>query len=356
LLRRLGDDRGGNHRILLELVLDVVALVAVFYFVGGAGNPLVSLLLLPIVAAAYLLPQRLSMLLTVGAICAYTVLLFEHSPVDAVAPRHMSSNLVHVLGMWISFVLSAMLVTVFVGLLAGQLRAREHELRRQRELAARDEQLVALGTQAASVVHELATPLTSIALLVETLQSPAGELDPALREDLGLIEEQVGLSVAAVRRLSQVVEDSYQDSVRKSAAGRFVAEAVARFGHYQPGKKVCMQGGEEPTVIDASLSLLHALISLISNAADADSDIVRVSVEATGNGVEIRIVDWGDGFPPDVDPERSLLPLPSHKHEGQGLGLFLARASIERAGGTLRWTRGTEGMTAATIGLPGAAA
>jgi two-component system sensor histidine kinase RegB len=76
----------------------------------------------------------------------------------------------HLQGMWRKFMLTVALVAVFVGALAAALRRRDAELAQAREQRLRDEQLFALGLQAASAAHDLATPLASVRLTLDELQ------------------------------------------------------------------------------------------------------------------------------------------------------------------------------------------
>ncbi|MFP3560784.1 histidine kinase dimerization/phospho-acceptor domain-containing protein, partial [Paraburkholderia sp. SIMBA_049] len=67
----------------------------------------------------------------------------------------------------------------------------------------RDERAVALGVQAATVAHEMGTPLSTIAMLTEELRD-AARADPGLARyeaDLKVLEEQMTLCTSALARL-----------------------------------------------------------------------------------------------------------------------------------------------------------
>jgi two-component system sensor histidine kinase RegB len=66
-----------------------------------------------------------------------------------------------------NFLISAAVVLAFSTLLALALRQRELELSALRERFARNEGIVALATHAASVAHELNTPLATMTLLAD---------------------------------------------------------------------------------------------------------------------------------------------------------------------------------------------
>ena len=67
----------------------------------------------------------------------------------------------------------------------------------------RDERAVALGVQAATVAHEIGTPLSTIAMLSEELRDSARH-DPHLAPytaDIELLEQQMTLCTSALARL-----------------------------------------------------------------------------------------------------------------------------------------------------------
>ena len=76
----------------------------------------------------------------------------------------------HVLGMWLGFVLSAAIIAWFVVQMAQAVRQRDETLARVREEILRNERIVALGTQAAGAAHEMGTPLSTMAVVIGELQ------------------------------------------------------------------------------------------------------------------------------------------------------------------------------------------
>ena len=72
---------------------------------------------------------------------------------------------VHVIGMWLGFVLSAVLIAHFVVSMGETLREQERSLSEARERALRDERVVAVATLAAGAAHELSTPLATMAVV-----------------------------------------------------------------------------------------------------------------------------------------------------------------------------------------------
>lgn len=92
--------------------------------------------------------------------------------------------------------------------------------------------------------------------------------------------------------------------------------------------------------------LIQALLNLVRNAAQAmrgDGHILlktRIARQVVINRVGYRlalvlhVIDDGPGVPPEL-MDRIFLPLVSHREGGNGLGLSLAQAFVERHGGSI---------------------
>jgi len=145
---------------LAHLLADLTAFAVLVFFSGGATNPFVSLMLVPVVIAAISLRPRWVWLLAAVAGGYYALLLFclpTAGGGDPVAAYGM-----HLGGMWFNFLISAGLIAFFVTRMHAALRLRDQALSALREKQLRDERIVALGTQAALAAHETRHPLATI--------------------------------------------------------------------------------------------------------------------------------------------------------------------------------------------------
>ena len=111
----------GETAILAEAALDILSLTVALYLAGGASNPLVSLLLLPVTVASATLKSALSGWVAGLAATCYTLLMFVYRPV-ALGHHDPGAFELHVWGMWYGFLLSALLVTLFVARIGTTLR------------------------------------------------------------------------------------------------------------------------------------------------------------------------------------------------------------------------------------------
>ena len=103
------------------------------------------------------------------------------------------------------------------------------------------------------------------------------------------------------------------------------------------------------------LSLHHAMLNFLHNAADVSPEDVRLSVSAgTGDDtgeVIMTIEDRGPGIPPAVADALGRQYV-SRKEGGLGLGVLLSSASIERLGGRITMLNRLGGGTRMEIRWP----
>ena len=119
--------------------------------------------------------------------------LHRHPAVSAIfgLPLHggyFDSMSLHLWGAAANFLLSSVVVLVFSTRLAAALRERENQLAMLRERFVRNEGIVALATHAASVAHELNTPLATMTLLTDDIAEQCID-NPEMHDDLETLRE-----------------------------------------------------------------------------------------------------------------------------------------------------------------------
>ncbi len=195
----------------------------------------------------------------------------------------------------------------------------------------------------ANVSHELRTPIGALALLAEALED---ETDPEV------IARLMGHITSEVRRASRLVEELLDLS-------RIEAGKLADFTDIEVDKLIgdvigrvaplAIQRGIQVTAtpVDGSLvvsgdreELLSAIVNLLENAvkySDGGTSI-RITVEAQGTNLVIRVIDEGIGIPAkDLDRvfERFYRVDRARSREtgGAGLGLAIVRHVAANHGG-----------------------
>ena len=346
---------------------DILLLSCMLLLTGGVGNGLVALLLLPVAVSAVLLPGRLCYLVALIALLAYSLLLilgdpaslhgaepsrfwFELQPEQADHPtqgyqqhsNHSHGSFdQHLLQMWWAFALSAALISWFISAQAGQIRQQARVLSQLQQQQLQQEQMLALATFAANTAHDLATPIQTMALIVEELEVSAGQQPQ-------LIDLQ-----SQLLRCQQLVQQLRQDasSLRQPRQTEPVQEATEQaVQHWLASRPdIEVTCSKALTADDFSLAEPHiltaALLNILDNAADASianqQPRLDIDWQLSKAGCCIQIRDFGEGL--SEQRLQELGKLPQLSEQGLGIGQFLANASIERLGGQIERSNQPQG-------------
>lgn len=347
----------GAWQPVAHIGVDTLVLGYLLYLTGGASNPFVSLLVMPITLAATALP-----LLSVSAVATLSVgtfllLMLFHVPLpqlggdDALQPFSL-----HLTGMAISFAITAGMLGYFIARLARALRAQQAEAELERERALRDEGILAIATQAASTAHELNTPLSTMRTLLAEL-GREHHADAALSADLRLLASQAERCRDILRELVKVGSSQLAGSAEWISVSALADSTRDAFSLLRPEIEVAFSindsvGARRIAVVPA---LHHAIINLLNNAADASlgNGDTRVELAIDGNDsvLELDVRDYGRGMSEGVTPTAGLR-FETTKRDGLGLGLALANATAERFGGTLVARAAAGGGTLQRLRLP----
>jgi len=365
----------GNLELFLQLTVDVLVLTVLLYYGGGSTNPFVSLYLLPLVIAAATLTRRQTWAMAVLTLACYSLLMVWHVPLPGNHAQHNSAALqgmdhsqhqmqtapthdtdasplsdafnTHVLGMWLGFVMSAAVVAYFVVEMARAVRSRDMQLTRIREETLRNERIVALGTQAAGAAHELGTPLSTMSVVIGEMRSDCSS--PAELDNLNIIDEQV----KNCKRILDSLLSHAQEIASDLPVDEFVFHVLDEWQLLRPTVHYHFEvSGTQPAPsLHADPALRSALLNLLNNAADASPEKMDALLSWNDESIAIEIRDHGPGLTPDA-AARAGSAFFTTKQEGRGLGLFLANATIERMGGTVRLFNREGGGATTEVSLP----
>ncbi|WP_114238624.1 ATP-binding protein [Dyella sp. C9] len=323
---------------ILHVGVDTLVLGYLLHFTGGASNPFITLLLIPIALSAAALP--VSAVLAVAALVgvAYLVLLFWYVPLPAPIGGATSSGFsLHVLGMGVNFLIMALLLGFFINRLARAVRLQQLEIQRVRERALRDEGILAIATQAAGAAHELNTPLSTMRTLLPEIRREHAS-DAVLSDDLALLEGQVDRCRTILREMVAFGKAQLSQVPEQITLASFIHSCLERFQLLRPEADLELKMDEHDarTQLRTPRGLRHALINLLNNAADASalngSQAVALTARCDHGWLELIVRDYGPGFTPTGEP--AVLGQ-SHKQTGLGIGLALAEATAERLEGEL---------------------
>lgn len=335
--------------------VDALVLGYLLYLTGGASNPFVTLLLVPIALAATALSRiGIGVVAAISGI-AYLALLWLYRPLPALETYVGDGFRLHIIGMAIDFAIAALLLAVFIARLAGALRGEQRRLQRLHERALRDEGILAMATQSASAAHELNTPLATMRMLLQEMRATPPP-DSATLADLQLLAQQVDRCSEILREMVAVGRAQMADRAETATLDAFVHRCLDRFQLLRPEAEVDAQVPDAdagmPVLIPAGLQ--HALINLLNNALDAsqlhDSAQVHFSAQRGPRCLEFRVRDHGPGFGRSAAAPDTLGV--SGKDHGLGIGLALAEATADRLGGLLEAVNAAGGGAEIRLRLP----
>ena len=340
----------GSRELLAHFGADLVMLTTLLAFSGGPANPLTSLYLPPVAVAAAILPARQAWALAGLSVAAYSLLWRFSVPLTVEdVDRAMQT---HLIGMWLTFAASALIIAGFVTHITLSLRKREQQLAAAREQALRDERIVALGNLAAGAAHELGTPLATMAVI-------AGELanDPAtpsaLHGDLRLLRQQIAACKSIITGLAERAGPGRAEGGGAIGVDRWLEKLLAHWRSLRPPvlPRLSSTGiGAAPRIVGEA-TLEQALLSLFNNAADASPADVEIVAQWTHDHLQLNILDRGPGIA-EALRLRAGREYFSTRPEGAGIGLFLAHATLDRFGGEIVLELRPGGGTITRVELP----
>tara|TARA_B100002049_G_C16078700_1_gene376247 strand:+ start:109 stop:1443 length:1335 start_codon:yes stop_codon:yes gene_type:complete len=349
-----------HEELFCHLLIDVIFLIILLVITGGAGNPLISYLLVLLSVTATLLPKVYVKTFAVGGILIYTSFLFGDLQIERsmnMGPEEETFFELHLLGMWVIFLVSAILISVLITRMVSTIQNREINLAKAREKEMRSEQLVAIGTLAAGTAHALGTPLSTMSVLLTDLDKlDKDQLNTTeVRQDISLLKQQVTRCKRSLSQLTQYYNKDNPDQEEKITLEDFRGDVQDYIVNIYPSAPVSFIAiGDSNSEVISNLSIKHAVINIIENSIKAAKTRVEVTFQIVNEHAahfEISINDDGPGIPSKV-MESMGEPFISMRKESMGLGIFLANAAIQRLGGKIEMLNLKLGGALTLIKLP----
>ncbi|MBU3724013.1 MAG: hypothetical protein FGM18_00700 [Burkholderiaceae bacterium] len=218
----------------------------------------------------------------------------------------------------------------------------------------RQSKLASMGQMAASIAHQLRTPLATATLYAGHLADPLlpqerqGEMADKLRRQLTSLEKLTTRMLQFVRQRPQRAESVLINELLDEAE-QAIAPQCERYG---VPLNVSLQG--EPSLVTVERdAIVSALVAVLENALQISpkGSVIQMQTTIEASRVRIQIDDQGPGI------EDSMLnsmfePFTTSRVNGTGLGLSIARNAIEAHRGEISATNRPEGGARFTLTLP----
>jgi two-component system sensor histidine kinase SenX3 len=196
-----------------------------------------------------------------------------------------------------------------------------------------------------AVTHELKTPVASIRLYLETLQTRP--VDESKRKEFYRImlddSDRLLATIEQVLRTGRMGAASRKLNLSRIEIADLIEECMARARtlHSLPEGALQFRPGPPITVLGDADEVRAAVSNLIDNAVKYSGSEVKVTVETArvdGKFVSVRVKDEGPGIPKTelkrVFKRFHRVPGPlASRVKGTGLGLYIVRSVAKRHGG-----------------------
>ncbi|MEM7453023.1 MAG: ATP-binding protein [Planctomycetota bacterium] len=354
----------------LVMLMDMLSLTTLLYATGGPNNPFALFFFVNLSLSALVLNRNWAWGLNLLSVACFAWLLFDHHQLEQLNPgvdmlpiseRKLPS--LAQLGLLSAFTTCSGVIVYFMTRVTGEVRKQQLEVKAAEARQARAEKIEALGTLAAGTAHELATPLSTIAVVARDVEKALDEHPPdfpgaeEVIEDISLIRSQLDRCRHILDRMASHAGQAVGETLQAITMDQLVEEVLADMSQedfQRIDSDMTEEDGSTPIRVPV-VGLSQALRGLVQNAIDADPSgkNVQLKVRVEGGFWTWRIRDYGIGMPDDV-LQRVSEPFFTTKSPGSGMGLgvFLAKNVINRLGGKIRFQSQAGEGTEVTVEMP----
>lgn len=240
------------------------------------------------------------------------------------------------------------------------LREREQQIEMARQQRFHQEKMVAIGSLAAAVAHEINNPIAAIEGVAQSIGDArdSGCVNGRICKP-ELILEHTRRIAGITRQLSQLT--SAQSTEAEWTDVNALARATTAFVSYDPRFRAVKLDldldGSIPAAWAVADHVTQVLMNLLINAADAlnagqgSERRIKVATWSDAACVRLSVADNGNGMAPEV-AERAFDEGFTTKQKGSGIGLFLCKSLMEQGGGGVALSSAPGKGTTVTVSLP----
>lgn len=342
------------HFSLVQMILDLTALMLLVYFTGGIETPLSMLFVFHMIIGSLILPGTVIYTIAASVIVIFSgivfgeyITLFPHHAIEGLLQIPLYQNFKFIMAYSTVFGFVMLMSVILANKIANQLYKMEQKLVESLEQLNASE--IEKQKYVMSVVHEIKTPLAALHSYLDVILQ--GFLGPVNEKVLSKLQRIRARSAEAILLTNDVLKISklrLLDEITKEEIeirDVFRSVLLKQRAHIEKKKvKVHVKDNRKARtkILGDSFLLEIAFSNLISNALKytEDEGLVEITLEDEEKGIQIEICDNGVGI-----PEKDLVNIfndfyrasniRSKGYEGTGMGLSVIKHVIEKHGGTV---------------------
>lgn len=339
--RMMRDGEASSH-----LVFDILQISAMLLLLGGAGNPFMVALIVPVTLAAATLPLRSVVLL--GVLAAVLSFALALAPLPG-ASADLSVAVGRKVAIASANVATMILLAAFVRQSAEEAARMALALDVTQAVLSREQRLSALGALAAAAAHELGTPLATISIVAKEMAREAKT--PEVKDDADLLIAQAERCREILKQLTKTPDKASDVMHERLSLRQLVQEVLEPHREIQGVRLEAIVTGAKGVKapdIRRLPEITHAMTSFVENALDFATSEVLVTARFDADTISVEVRDDGPGFSPEVlaklgEPYVTTRPGAEGSrtgHIGMGLGFFISKTLLERTGAVVTFGNG----------------
>ena len=341
--------RLSEQEAMLTFLFDIAQLGCLLYLTGGITNPFALLIMAPTAISAMALQPRSTLVLAGVAIALISLVSVFYQPLRFADGTILTVPPLLSFGFWAAIVIGIVFQAFYAHRVTVEADSMADALLAAQMALSREQKLTDLGGVVAATAHELGTPLATIKLISSELAQELADR-PDLAEDARILTQQADRCRDILQAMGRSGKDDTHlhraplEAVLREAAEPHIARGKTLHFLLDPGA----EGAEAQPMIYRRPEIIHGLRNLIQNAVDFAAANVWVQAEWDSDSLRLRIIDDGPGFAPQVlasigEPFVSGRRDPGRAgrrpgYDGMGLGSFIAKTLLERAGARLKFS------------------
>ena len=349
----------------LVLVMDMFSLTTLLFTSGGPNNPFCLFFFVNLSLCALMLNRRWAWAINLLTIVCFAALMFEHHELDKLGDgletiRSLQNVSLQHIGLLAAFATCASVIVYFMTRLTDELAMQQQAVRRAQALRANSDKIQALGTLAAGTAHELATPLSTIAIVARDVEQAFEQHPPDFPgaedviEDVHLIRSQLDRCRKILDTMASHAGEAIGEQVKPVTVEAISQAMIDGLSNSDRVTLTVPEPAKTETLNVPLAGLSQAMRGLVQNAIDSDPNDgpVTVDIVQQSSGWQWKIQDQGQGMTAD-QLERVSEPFYTTKAPGKGMGLgvFLAMNVVRRLGGSVEFESAIGKGTCVTVTL-----